>query len=685
MKNGGTRAIVERPALQSPVQEISDPNEPPVRQDLTNTGNTQKIRIADDFWGKINSWNGHSSGCPQAIAGNENKFNKEAVFSDFETLRLENRRSCIRYGEKNLFIDNQKAFLFTVGIDLASFPLWSPSREPFPSLRGTQYRSSRGQTDLDSVKVYRPFSSQYQGSLLRSRSGLFETDPRMANRSRETKQAKHLSDLDPHSLKGDLRKSQNKNPASDPLSTRVGTLERRFQVFVKLPEGKSKFIWVIESDTVKKMQERIMKQIGFPIRFQNLIYQGRALQDTKYLWEYQIEPLSTIILNLRMRGGASVNGRNNNRAEGSGTNARKKPSNTSFKDILQGKNKEETTPNQTGMDARPYIVEELDHTPVYNIDTPETEDYCNIYERQAIICRFNSFWPKPVDLFNWIFKNWTLQCEIHLCSKGFFIVKFLTEADRDAVIQEGPWFWGSTGLFITPWSPEFDANSMVVTKMPVWVRLHNLPIHLWTDQVLAGIGNTIGRFIKWDTQRLEERIFTYARICVEVDLSKGLPDQIQLKHRQRSWTQGLDYENTAFRCRICRQTGHLQNTCPAAKKDSRRKRKTEKQVKGWQFPPPVTDDEEEEEMEITNTNQPSQMNKEPTTEDKITQEQIETTHANTTVTMDMGNNKRQHISDSSDSDKEIPQLVAESALALISPTEPQGIWKKVEKKKGRKL
>lgn len=156
------------------------------------------------------------------------------------------------------------------------------------------------------------------------------------------------------------------------------------------------------------------------------------------------------------------------------------------------------------MDAKPYIVEQLNHTPEYNIDSSEIDMHCNTYERQPIICRFNSFWPKPVDVFHWIFTNWTMQCEIHLCSKGFFIVKFLSASDRDKVIQDGPWFWGSTGLFITPWFPKFDANTMVVSKMPVWVRLHNLPIHLWNDQVLAGIGNTIGHYIKMDTQRMEE-------------------------------------------------------------------------------------------------------------------------------------------------------------------------------------
>lgn len=79
------------------------------------------------------------------------------------------------------------------------------------------------------------------------------------------------------------------------------------------------------------------------------------------------------------------------------------------------------------------------------------------------------------------------------------------------------------------------------------------------------------------------------------------------------------------------------------------------------------------------------MNKEPTAEDKIPQEHIDTALASLTDTMDMGRNKRQHISDSSDSDKDNPQLVAESALALITPTESQGVWKEVEKKKGRKV
>lgn len=94
----------------------------------------------------------------------------------------------------------------------------------------------------------------------------------------------------------------------------------------------------------------------------------------------------------------------------------------------------------------------------------------------------------------------------------------------------------------------------------------------------------IGNYIKTDTKCREERVYTFSRICVEVDLSKGLPECIPLTHKQQKWTQHFDYENTAFRCRICRNTGHLQNTCPEAKRDNRTKKKTGRATKGWQYP-----------------------------------------------------------------------------------------------------
>jgi len=140
---------------------------------------------------------------------------------------------------------------------------------------------------------------------------------------------------------------------------------------------------------------------------------------------------------------------------------------------------------------------------------------------------------------------------------------------------------------------------MVVSKMPVWVKLYNLPLHFWHIKVLEGIGNALGKFLKVDSERLSKDIYTFARICVEVDLSQGLPDHILLLHNEKKWAQPLDYENTAFKCHICRQTDHLQNACPQNKKD--RKKRQPPKPKGWQFSTTWAEDiEEEKNTETTN-------------------------------------------------------------------------------------
>lgn len=190
--------------------------------------------------------------------------------------------------------------------------------------------------------------------------------------------------------------------------------------------------------------------------------------------------------------------------------------------------------------------------------------------------------------------------------KDFFIVKLPFPEARHCVLQEGLWFWGTTGLFITPWFLAFDANTMVISRMPVWILLHNLPLHFWDEHILSDIGNSIGKFLKMDTQLMGERIYTHARICVDVHLSKGLSNHIQLLHKQMNWTQTLAYENTAFKCRICRETGHLQNICLEAKKDIVRRKKNGEYTKGWNFHPfqqEVGEDGAEEDFLHLGTNQ----------------------------------------------------------------------------------
>jgi len=452
--------------------------------------------------------------------------------------------------------------------------------------------------------------------------------------------------------------------------------------------------------------------VGYPASVFYLVHAGRTMQDSLNISDYQISKNCSITMLLRLRGGADGKQRGpvpSHKGNGPST----------YKDAARSKGPQaEATPI---VQPSPYIVEKLESTPVLEIKNEQVKGLFSSLQAEAVICRFNGFWPKSQDLHDWIYQNWTTQCQILLCSKGFFIVLFDSPDEFQQVLSQGPWFWGRAGLFLTPWFPEFDANTMVVTKMPVWVRLPNLPLPFWPYPVLEDIGNLLGRFIKSDNERKDKGLYTYARICVEIDLSKGLPDRIYLKHESYNWLQILDYENTSFRCRFCNLTGHLQDTCPLAKKFPKKKKGPSSNRKNWQAdyaPYP-----EEEEGRVDEEQQGMQSNEETmvhddaeaqTTGKQIPGEDTQTNlenlkDASASRQEDMGDSllgkgtqtalvihkeassngfKRGHESEKSDSDKEHtsnqkPEMV--NGRQVIVATTSQGRWMEVKnKRKGKK-
>jgi len=87
---------------------------------------------------------------------------------------------------------------------------------------------------------------------------------------------------------------------------------------------------------------------------------------------------------------------------------------------------------------------------------------------------------------------------------------------------------------------------MVVSTMPIWVRLPNLPLPFWHHKVLEDIGSTLGKFKKIDLEKPQKGLFTFSRICMEIDLRKFLPYHIILKHKKIPWFQVLDYKKMTF-------------------------------------------------------------------------------------------------------------------------------------------
>ena len=157
----------------------------------------------------------------------------------------------------------------------------------------------------------------------------------------------------------------------------------------------------------------------------------------------------------------------------------------------------------------------------------------------ANIFHFKGFWPSLSYLHAWIGRVWepfiSSITQIFLVARGFFIVQFDSTDEINAILHRG-FSWGEKfPLMAKPWYKDFDPSTESFNKVPLWVRLPNLPLHLWVDSVLEAMGEAIGDFLLVDYASSNVYRTTYARILVEVDISKGLPAKICLASSFGAW------------------------------------------------------------------------------------------------------------------------------------------------------
>ncbi|CAN1234570.1 hypothetical protein LINPERPRIM_LOCUS4250, partial [Linum perenne] len=85
----------------------------------------------------------------------------------------------------------------------------------------------------------------------------------------------------------------------------------------------------------------------------------------------------------------------------------------------------------------------------------------------------------------------------------------------------GPWKIFDYYITVGRWTPNFN-DEAPIQKILTWVRLPKLPIQFFNCLAVERIGNHIGRTVRLDLATAEDARARYARVCVEIDLSKPL-------------------------------------------------------------------------------------------------------------------------------------------------------------------
>nr|GEU85317.1 hypothetical protein [Tanacetum cinerariifolium] len=128
---------------------------------------------------------------------------------------------------------------------------------------------------------------------------------------------------------------------------------------------------------------------------------------------------------------------------------------------------------------------------------------------------------------------------------GSFLFEFESQTSMEKVLESGPWRIQLVPLILKEWKPNTLIKKETVSKVPLWVKMHNVPILAYS---------------KGQSE--------YARALVEVSAEVPLIDSIDIdipREDRKGYTMvsiHIEYEWQPSRCGTCKIFDHLEVVCP---------------------------------------------------------------------------------------------------------------------------
>ncbi|CAL1359965.1 unnamed protein product [Linum trigynum] len=166
----------------------------------------------------------------------------------------------------------------------------------------------------------------------------------------------------------------------------------------------------------------------------------------------------------------------------------------------------------------------------------------------AMSLRLNTIWAKAGGI------------QVTSMKKGYFLIRFTSGLDYERAITGGPWMIGPSYLTVHMWDKYFNPYEHEISSTVVWARLLELPIQYFHQEAVMKIGRRMGKPIRIDAATRTKARSDYARVCVQVDLTKPLLSQFTINGKKYF----IQYEGLDKICLSCGTYSEL-GACPCTK------------------------------------------------------------------------------------------------------------------------
>ncbi|KAL0927854.1 hypothetical protein M5K25_002069 [Dendrobium thyrsiflorum] len=161
-------------------------------------------------------------------------------------------------------------------------------------------------------------------------------------------------------------------------------------------------------------------------------------------------------------------------------------------------------------------------------------------------------------------KTWKLKGSFQLLSlsEGFFLLRFSTAEDFDMVWNKGIWFLLGRPFVLQKWHPRFRPKRENFTSVPIWIKIHDLPLACWNSDGISRIASKVGIPLAVDSLTAKKTRLTFARVCVQVDSEATYPEEISISLDGDIFGLKVQYEWRPSPCETCKSLVHSTSFCP---------------------------------------------------------------------------------------------------------------------------
>ncbi|XP_042038360.1 uncharacterized protein LOC121784261 [Salvia splendens] len=130
------------------------------------------------------------------------------------------------------------------------------------------------------------------------------------------------------------------------------------------------------------------------------------------------------------------------------------------------------------------------------------------------------------------------------------------------------WYVDVHPMRVFKWAPDFDTffESPIVS---VWCNIIDIPAHLYEESAIMAIGNLLGKPLQADHATIHQSRLSFARICVEIDISIPPPEEIILNIRGKDSRYNVAWDRFPLFCANCKHVGHVKEDCHASGRKNR--------------------------------------------------------------------------------------------------------------------